>query len=452
MFNESAGEMWGRAKKILAGRISRHSFLMWIEPMRLLAEDAEGVVLSCPNPFAARFIRENYREGIEDCLRQAAGRLLRINLKVVETPRPERPAEPAATARPVQLELPGMDVRPSAGHLLRRDHTFDEFVVADCNDLAYNAARALAKDSSSRMPLLLWSRPGLGKSHLSQAVGHQVLRVNPGERVFNITADDFYHEMVRALKDGSRGEFRDKYRHGCDTLILEQVQNLSGKDKTQVELAEALDSLLECGKRLIFTSTERPGDIPDIDESVRSRLCASLVADIRPPDFVTRMRILKKKAHGQVLSEGVFTALAQELTENVRQLSYGLASLLTRCSLMNVRPDENLARQVASQVASRQRALTMNALMNLVCAHFRLAGTELSGASRKTEHAVPRQVAMYLARRYTDQSCQAIGRTFNRRHSTVIHAVAAVERHLENRDYVSREVKALCERIEAGEF
>lgn len=458
---KTAADTWNRAKELLAGRVSVHSFAMWIEPMNVIREEKGSLVLSCPNPFSERYVLENFRAAIEDCLSEAAGRPLGVALEVVEPPRvktsaPQRPApqpvRPAQPAQPAQICLPGMDVRPWAGHILRYDHTFEQFVVGESNSLAFNAARALAGDSSPSLPLFLYSRPGLGKSHLSQAVGRQVMASNPKERVFYITADDFYTEMLHALQNGSRGEFRDRYRKGCDTLILEQVQNLSGKDKTQVELAEALDCLMESGKRLIFTSTEKPGSISGIHETVRSRLCASLVTDIRPPDFATRVRILKKKAEGRRLPEAVLYALAQELTDNVRQLQFGLVSLLTRCSLMNVHADENLARQVASQVASRQRALTMNSIMNLVCAHFRMAGSEISGSSRKTQHAVPRQVAMYLARRYTDQSCQAIGKSFNRRHTTVLHAVNAIERHMESRDYVSREVAILCERIESGEF
>ncbi|MBI5844312.1 MAG: chromosomal replication initiator protein DnaA [Deltaproteobacteria bacterium] len=454
----NAIDTWNRAKEILAGRISVHSFCMWIEPMNVIREESKSVVLSCPNPFAERYVLENFKADIEDCLKEAARKPLGIRLEVVEpqrakTPVERRPApQPGQQLQPAQICLPGMDVRPWAGHILRFDHTFEQFVVGESNSLAFNAARALASDSSPNLPLFLWSRPGLGKSHLSQAVGRQVLAANPKERVFYITADDFYTEMLQALQNGSRREFRDRYRNGCDTLILEQVQNLSGKDKTQVELSEALDCLMESGKRLIFTSTEKPGSLPGIHETVRSRLCASLVTDIRPPDFATRVRILKKKAEGRRLPEAVLYALAQELTDNVRQLQFGLVSLLTRCSLMNVSADENLARQVASQLASRQRALTMSSIINLVCTHFRMAGSELSGNSRKTQHAVPRQVAMYLARRYTDQSCQAIGKSLNRRHTTVIHAVSAIERHMESRDYVSREVSVLCERIESGDF
>ncbi|MBW2567737.1 MAG: ATP-binding protein [Deltaproteobacteria bacterium] len=256
--------------------------------------------------------------------------------------------------------------------------------------------------------LFLLSQTGLGKSHLSQAIGTRILHENSSIRVCYVTAEDFTNAMVYALRHDNIEQFKEKYRR----------------------LGYTLDALLAAGKKLIFTSTHLPDDIPKLDGKLSSRLSSGIISSIESPDYETRVRIIEKKAASKSLKipQDVVEYLASELTQNVRQLESGLIGVAAKASLLKLPIDVKLAESVAKNIARRSRKITTASIQKLVCKHYKISMEELLSRSRKRNISHPRQIAMYLARRFTGESFQAIGRSFNRYHATTLHAIGTVER------------------------
>jgi chromosomal replication initiator protein len=322
-----------------------------------------------------------------------------------------------------------------------------------CNDFAYRAALALACGvDGDRNSLFLLSKTGLGKSHLSQAAANHMLNQNSAIRVCYVTAEEFTNAMVYALRHDAIEQFKEKYRRQCDVLLLEDVQFLSGKEKTQHELGYTLDALLAAEKKLIFTSSHLPDDIPRMDKKLVSRLSSGIISNIEPPDYETRVRIIEKKAASKSLEipEDVVHYLASELTENVRQLESGLIGVAAKGSLLNLPVDVKLAESVAKNIARRSQKITIGSIQELVCKYYKLSREELLSRSRKRGIVQPRQIAMYLARRYTGESFQAIGRSFNRYHATTLHAIGTVERLIREQGAIQKQVEFLSEKLESG--
>jgi chromosomal replication initiator protein len=294
----------------------------------------------------------------------------------------------------------------------------------------------------------------MGKSHLSQAIGHYILSRFPDESVYYITAEDFTNEMIHAFKHGYIDKFKTKYRNNCDVLLLEDVHYLSGKSRTQVELALTLDSLFEAGRKIIFSSCYLPAEIPKLNEELQSRLSSGVISSIDPPDFKTRVKILKKKSHlnGYTIPEDVTYYIASELTEDVRQLESGLETVSAKASLLGEPIDIKLAESVVKNFAHRRKTITIDIIKKLVSKQFNVSVDELVSRSRKQSIVRPRQIAIYLSRRYTDSSLMAIGRSFNRYHATALHSINAVEQGIKENRPIQQQVAFLSQKLDSGLF
>ena len=294
----------------------------------------------------------------------------------------------------------------------------------------------------------------MGKSHLSQAIGHHILAEHPSDQVYYITAEDFTNEMIDAFRHDCVNAFKNKYRTGCDVLLLEDVHYLSGKERTQIELALTLDSLLESGKKIIFSSCNLPADIPKLNDKLRSRLSSSLISEIDPPGFGTRVRILRKKSqiYGEAVPDDVLQYLAGELTDDVRQLESGLVGVTAKSSLLGVPIDLDLAGSVVKNIVRRKKTITIDVIKKLVCKEYRVAVSDVVSKSRRQCFVKPRQIAIYLSRKYTDSPLQAIGRSFQRYHATALHSIKTVEKEVQLKGAVSRQVAYLSKKLETGQF
>jgi len=298
------------------------------------------------------------------------------------------------------------------------------------------------------------SGTGMGKSHLSQAIGHYILSENPVDRVYYMTAEDFSNEMVHAFRNDTINDFKRKYRNQCDVLLLEDVHFLSGKERTQIELALTLDTLFESHKKIIFSSSCLPADIPKLNDKLRSRLSCALISNIDPPDFKTRVRILEKKSklNRCKIPENVIHFLASELTEDVRQLESGLIGVTAKSSLLGMPVDLRLAESVVKNIVRNRESITIEAIKKLVCKHFQISVKDIVSSSRKKSIVQPRQIAIFLSRRYTDAPLQAIGKSFNRYHATALHSIGAVEREIKGNGPIQKQVEFLCQKLESGKF
>jgi len=446
--------VWKKVKSVIKKRIPHHSFRMWIEPLELNKGKEDRWEVLCPNFFSKKRVQDQYGSMIESELQKALGEscLLAFNVsKNNGNPRSSRSSE----KKNHQLPLPNDVVRPHSGRYLRKDFTFDHFVVGANNDFAYSASLYLASRKDPQQNVLyLLSKTGMGKSHLSQAIGHHVLSEYPNDRVYYITAEDFSNEMVHAFRHDAIDKFKGKYRNHCDVLLLEDVHYLSGKQRTQIELALILDALLEAGKRIMFSSSYLPGDIPKLDDKLRSRLSYGLISTIDSPNFRTRVRILLKKAliNGYKIPENIIDYLAGELTEDVRQLESGLNGVAAKSSLLGVPIDLSLAESVVKNIVRQRKSITINLIKKLVCKYYNVSIEELMSRSRKQSLVRPRQMAIYLSRRYTDSPLQAIGKSFNRYHATALHSINCIERGLKDNSSIKRQVEFFRQKLEIDKY
>jgi chromosomal replication initiator protein len=443
-------QIWPSVKALLKEKIPGHCYRMWIEPITFSESKGNTIILACPNLFSKKRVAEQYASALEEAFSQMMGTAQKI-LLIVASANNQRSL---ARKEDRQMKLPSMDRAFIRGRRLREDYTFDQFVVGKNSDFAYSAALSLAAcRQNNRNSLYLLSETGLGKSHLSQAVGHHIVKTFPKERVYYITAEDFMNEMTDSYRSSRIHDFKEKYRQNCDVLLLEDVHFLSGKNGTQEELSNTLESLMNANKKIIYSSCYLPSDIPKLHEKLKSRLCCGLISRIEKPDYKTRLKILKKtaKSGGYAISDDVCQYLASELTQDVRQLKSGLIGVTAKASLLGADADLSLARSVVNNIATTREGITLDAIKRLVCKYYNVTLTDLTSRSRRQAIVRPRQVAMYLSRRYTDHSLQAIGKSFNRYHATTLHALKAVEKGVKENVTYQRHVEFLSERLERGD-
>jgi chromosomal replication initiator protein len=442
--------IWDYAKEEIRKKVPEHSFRLWIEPLEMVSQQDNQVHLACPTGFFKRWVSHNYLSLIQKEMEKTCGGASHISLEVAGN-NGSKDGEVRRVEE--QLFLPHMTERRQVLSKFHSDFTFEQFVVGMCNNFAYNAALSLAcSDHRKHDPVYLLSKTGLGKSHLSHAVGNHVLQEDSAVRVCYVTAEEFTNGMIHALRHDKIEEFKERYRRQCDVLLLEDVQFLTGKRKTQDELAYTLDALLEAKKKLIFTGTHLPGDIPKMDEKLTSLLSAGVISTIDTPDYETRVAILRKKAAAKKvdMSEDVVEYLAKQLSQNVRQLESGLIGVVAKASLLNLPIDVKLAQSVVQNIVRHYRKVTVERIQKLVCKYYKVTREELVSRSRKQAIAQPRQIAMFLARRYTDESLQAIGRHFNRYHATTLHSIGVVERLLRENSPVQKQIEFLADKVESG--
>ncbi len=444
---------WSKVKTVIKQCMSLQSYRMWIEPLDFVRNDSHQFVLSTPNLYSKKRILSNYKDVIETELKNTIGRTCKMKIDVAAS----KPVSEAAFKAETQRPLPFDDKKFHlyGGRQLQRNFTFDQFVVGDNNDFAYSAALALASSKTNHQnALFLLSDIGLGKSHLSQAIGHHILAKYPDERVFYITVEDFTNEMVFAFKNGAIDRFKQKYRNNCDVLLLEDLHYLSGKERTQIELALTLDTLFEANKKIIFSSCHLPSDIPKLSNKLKSRLTSGLISTIEPPNFRTRVRILNKKSqlNGYKIPPDIMRYLASELITDIRQLESGLAGVASKSLLLGKPIDFPLAESVVNTIADKRKTITLDAIKKMVCKKYNISKTEIESKSRKRSVVRPRQIAIYLARNYTDATLQVIGRSFNRYHATALHSIGAIEKGLKTNRPLREQIKYLQQKLDTGKF
>lgn len=450
-------KIWTETKAVIKQNIPGHSYRMWIEPIQCTISDAGTLILSCPNSFSKKRVQNFYSDLIASELFKIAGKecSFRFDVNAAHHTRDEIEKKIPEKPESHQLVLPNINIRLDCGRVLRKGFTFDNFVVGGNNDFAYSAALSFASHQGwNQHALFLLAETGLGKSHLSQAIGHHILSRKPSAQVYYITAEDFTNEMIGSLKKNTIDRFKEKYRTKCDVLLLEDVQFLTGKEKTQAELAMTLDYLFEADKKIIFSSSYLPKDIPKMNDQLVSRLSSGIISRIEVPDFQTRVKILKDKSTKERyrLPMDIIDYLASELNENVRQLESGLVGVVTKSSLLGAPIDLELAESVVSNIVRKEKTITIDVIKHLVCKEFKITVEEMTSKSRKKAIVKPRQIAIFLARKYTDQPLKMIGRSFNRYHATALHSIGVVERQFKEEGTFRRQMEYFYRKLESGNF
>jgi len=444
--------VWNNMKTVLKDVMDKKNFSLWVKPLQFLDADEGTIYLGCPNKFSRNWVQENYSSLFQSQLSSVGRNDHKVIFKILPQKKLLERNHNGGNGNGRQLMLPNIQKRIRAGEkYLNKRFTFNKFVVGESNEFAYSVAKALANGSHSPYnSLFLNAQTGLGKSHLIQAIGNTILQKKPSAKVLYITAEDFTNEMIYALKNNLITQFKNKYRKVCDVLLLEELHFLSGKEKTQIEIGYTLDSLFNDEKMVIFTSPLMAEEIPNMKKMLVSRFTSGVVTSIKKPDFNTRLDILKQKAIERKISlpEDVACFMAENLTQDVRQLEGSLDSLKAISFFLKKEIKLDLAKEIVKQITPAKHLATVEDIQKVVCKYFKIDSDALRSKSRKKIITYPRSIAIYLCRRYTNKSLESIGHSFNRSHSTILYDGEKIKKKIKIDDGLRREVEFLCRQIE----
>jgi len=443
--------LWNEVKEILKYKLPEAVQHLWIEPLTCIKADEDHIELGCPDKFFCIWVKENYLKVIQETLVEIGKASAKVRF-TVSTERENTQTSPLlANNGREQLRLPAIPEAYSNIRNLHPRYTFEEFMVGESNLLAHSACQAIANGETSFGPsLYINGGTGLGKSHLTHAVAHTIINNYPGTRLYYLTAQQFSAEMVSRIKSNSMEEFKSKYHNNCDVLLIEDVHSLTGKVKTQEELNELLDVLMKSGKRIILTGSNAPRELTDIDEGFRSRMSAGLISTINPPDLQTSRLIIKRKAANSKvqLDEDLVEYLAQSIKGDIRKIESAIVGLKAKSSLLRRSPDLAMAKEVVAEIIGNSQDLTVEHIRDFIARQFKISITDIQSKSRKKIIAFPRQVSMYLARKYTEQGLAEIGKAFNRDHSTVLHSVRVITEAMSRNGSIRGQVELLAKKLQ----
>jgi chromosomal replication initiator protein len=451
-------ELWNGVLHRLAAETPAFALDAWLRPLAA-RPGPDALRLVCPSDFHRERVRERFLPAIARCAAAEAGRPLAIELCVAERVGTRRngsaacePIRPAALAPPAPAPTPPAVRAPQPPAQL--EHSFESFVVGPCNALAREASFALARGRRPGTgPLYLCGACGNGKTHLARALVREA-RSAGSERPVYESAESFTQRFTAAIRNRNMEAFKRRFRGDCDLLVVEDVQFLASRAATQLELFHTVTHLADAGARVVLSGDRLPRDIEGLDPRLRSQLTAGLVAEIEPPDAALRRAILRAKAAagGVRLPPDCLDLLVDSVRGSVRDLEGALIQLVQTSALLKRPIDLELAqaalRKLAPLPPAPGRRLALDAVIDVVTAFFGVTRPALASRSRRRDVLVPRQLAMYLCRLYSDAPLSAVAREFGRDHPSVANAVRAVERALLERAPLRYQVEELCARLD----
>ncbi len=448
-----SGLAWERVLSQLKGQVSDQVFETWLRPLRYVSREGSLLLVATPHKFFKQWIEENFMAQLEETARKEIGH--DVSLEIVVGGDEDADADRAPAAPTLSLDDhpdDAVDRRKGRNGSLNPRYTFDRFVVGAGNQFAQAAAFAVANDPArSYNPLFIYGGVGLGKTHLLHAIGNLALDRNPRLKMCYITAEKFTNELIYSLRTNRMPDFKEKYRN-VDMLLVDDVQFIAGKQRTQEEFFHTFNDLYSSHRQIVVTSDKFPKEIPDLEERIQSRFEWGLVADIQPPDMETRMAILNRKAEADniPLPEDVALFLATSIKNNIRELEGSLIRIGAHASLTKRQINLDLAREVlAKLLAGTARELSPDAIVKCVSDHFGVKPADMRSNRKHKVVALPRQVAMYLLRQLTNASYPDIGKRFGGRdHSTVMYAVKMIEKKIKDDVSLRNSVEALRKILE----
>ena len=433
--------IWLEAQTNLKKVLTEQTYNTWIDPLIFLGATDDTIVLEVPSSFFQKWVTDKYLAMIKEAVSAVNGKSYHFEFHVGEPkPEPARDAKPEKDAKGTkdkekdkgekEKEKEKKEFIPS----LNPKYTFESFVCGASNQFAYAAAQAVAnKPASNYNPLFIYGGVGLGKTHLVNAIGNQILGKNPKAKICYYSSEKFMNEMINSLRYKKMEEFRNKFRK-MDLLLIDDIQFMAGKEATQEEFFHTFNALYESHKQIVVTSDKFPKDIPGLEERLRSRFEWGLIADIQPPNVETKVAILKKKSdtHRVNLPDDVALFLAEGANSNIRELEGMLIRLEAFASLTGNEITLSMAREVMKDIiVEKTRDITVEMIQKHVADHFRIKLSELKSDKRIKTLVVPRQIAIYICRELTKASYPEIGEKFGGKdHSTIIHSVKKIEKQM----------------------
>ena len=480
-------EVWRAVYRHLEteGNITPQQLQLWIAPLRLIGisetpggdgvSTVMGVQMAAQTDFASHWIATHFQAQLEQAFTQILGQPASLSVVVAPADGPatafgepfsaKETAESSAAEASVQpdpMTSAALPPLPDSGVLwgaMSRSpqsqstqfdprYTFETFVVGASNQFAHASAFAVSENPARQYnPLFLYSQPGLGKTHLLHAIANGVLSRNPNARVLYISAERFVNEMIESIQHHKTTEFRKKYRDSYDVILFDDIQFIAGKERTEEEFFHTFNALHSSKRQIVLTSDRPPKEIEGLEERLRTRFEWGLIADITPPEIETRIAILKAKAERDdiYLPDEVATFLATYIKSNVRELEGVLIKLQAHASLTGAELSLELAKQQLKLVVPEQGSnYTIESIQTAVAKHFRLKAADFKSNSKQRSVARPRQIAMYLIRKYTSLGFKEIGHYFgNRDHTTIMHACREIEKKIDSEQDVKDAVEAI---------
>ncbi|MEK7627010.1 MAG: chromosomal replication initiator protein DnaA [Patescibacteria group bacterium] len=443
-------ELWKVALGEIEINLSKANFITWFKYTNILKRDIEGtVVISVPNGFSKEWLENKYSKLILKVLRNLNKEIKEVKFEIAGTVTIKTNKIQDNNINKNQLWL--VDNKINADTNLNPKYTFNSFIVGASNELAYAASLAVTKNlGKTYNPLLIYGGTGLGKTHLLQAIGNEVLIKNPDKKIKYLDSEKFTNEFINALKNGSTNNFKEKYRKN-DVLIIDDVQFLSKKEQTQEEFFHTFNALYEKNKQIILSSDQPPKSIATIDDRLRSRFEGGMIADITPPNYETRMAILKAKLEEslQEINEKTLEWIASNITKNIRELEGALNKVLATYKLNNNNFNEEKLPTILSEfITISLCAITPMKILKGVSEFYEIKIDDLCDKSRKKNLVLPRQIAMYLLREELGYSYSNIGDKFGKRdHTTVIHACGKINTEIAKKGRLLQEINFIREKL-----
>jgi len=433
--------IWDQCKKELQEKISSPNFVSYIEPIKIIDYQNEEFSMQVPSSFVANWLEKNYLDSILYFLDNKTSRKNRIKL-VIENLKPKRVTAPHPVMPKKVFKSQIAPLQP-----FKTQYTFESYVVGKCNEFAHASSMQCAnKPGNKYNPLFIYGGVGLGKTHLMHAIGQHIQSTKPDFNVLYLSSEQFVNRMISSLQKGQMEEFRKKFRN-VDVLLVDDIQFIAGKDRTQEEFFHTFNTLFEEGKQIVVSSDQFPKDIRKLEERLKSRFEWGLIADIQAPDLETKIAILQKKAelNGYQISSEVTSYLAETIKSNIRELEGCLARIVAYSSLSGRPVDLELAKETMDGVYSEaKKHVDCSQIQNAVCGFFSIRLNELKSKSRTKKLVGPRQIAMFLCREFTDESLPEIGKKFGGKdHSTVIHACNKIKKEIEVNTRIYNDITAI---------
>lgn len=435
--DHSSASLWEKVQRRLAQELSEQSYKTWLEPVRLISLGGQKITLGVPDNYFGKWLRDHYHDLIQSSLREVLGESREIVFQVLEEKLPPPPVPPSNKAvvpyGAPSAPRPTLDLGSES--TLHRSYTFDDFVVGPGNRFAHAAAVAVSEAPAKNYnPLFIHGPTGLGKTHLMQSIAHEMKRRHPSFKILYISSEKFTNQLITAIQTRSTNQFRSRYRN-LDLILIDDIHFLAEKEATQEEFFHTFNALYDAHKQIVVSSDRPPREIPGLEERLVSRFGWGLVTDIQPPDFETRVAILKKKMEKETVRvpDDVCFFIASQFKSNVRELEGALIRVVAYGTLTGKPLDLVLAKQVLrDSVEEEEKKINIDQIQRLVADYFHIKVSDLRSKRRTKSIAEPRQVAMYLIRTLTTHSFPEIGEYFGGRdHTTVLHAFQKVGRDIE---------------------
>lgn len=452
--SQDKSSLWQHVLNVLSSELNNDlSFNTVLKPAVLSEVKDDVAVVEVPNDFIKSVIEKRYINLLKDILSSLLKKETAVELRINSNLTP--PSEDSINMKLLSAEPPQKPFSEDPISSLNQKYTFDTFVVGNSNRFAHAASLAVAQaPAKAYNPFFIYGGVGLGKTHLMHAIGHYILQQNPNCKVRYLSSEKFTNELINSIKDDKNEEFRNRYRT-IDVLLIDDIQFIAGKERTQEEFFHTFNALHDANKQIVISSDRPPKEIPTLEERLRSRFEWGLITDIQPPDFETRIAILLKKANMENIKvpNNVINFIATKIETNIRELEGALIRVVAYSSLTNSPIDISLAEHVLKDIIpdTKPKKITLEKIIEVVGRHFSIKPEEFKSKKRTKDLAFARQVAMYLTCEMTDLSLPKIGDEFGGRdHTTVIHARDKISQDIASDRQLSVLIDTLRKKIAQG--